>query len=234
MSNTCFTTYKAVPEDPAQTRELFDIMRRTANLPEPLEPNTFHTQQRWLGCLTAALGYNWEDYFTRGCWYDEQLADDGVLTFRTETAWERMADVEKILRKRFPGMSLYFLEECCDDGIYDTNDAEGRFFSERVVLDIDEDGMHYLTVQEALEKVGELLGRPVNSQQEAMELIDEYNEEAELEIRYHTIDVLTDEPPQGKEQNQLQKQKTWNSTSSRRKTSMNLNHSRVTPQSSLR
>ena len=166
------TSY-ALTGERKEVRSLYNKMKRLQERKTPLVPNGFGTT--WLGCLVKSLGKNPENVYCRGQWSNLQLSEEGVLTFDTEHAWSRPSEVEELIRSRYPSLSIYFLEEELGMEIFQTNDEDGKFFQETVILDDESDGMEYFTLVDALKRISELKGTPVNDWEEAEEFLDMYN-----------------------------------------------------------
>lgn len=82
-----------------------------------------------------------------------KLKEDGtLLTFTTESAWRRCFDVETFIRLKFgEHISVFFLEEESGMGIWLTNDKEGEYFPERVIIyDQQLDETKYFSFEDAL------------------------------------------------------------------------------------
>lgn len=158
MPNWCFTYYAA--EGPKeQLQKLSDTMTRLAAMPSPgLVENGFGSS--WLGNLVTALGV---DPLTnpnlrcRGEYYNVDLNQSGYLTFDTMTAWCEADGTRRLIEEKFPGVHLYFISEEFGCGYWETNDVEGKYFSERYYFraeDYDDlDGNYYDTLPELLDAI---------------------------------------------------------------------------------
>ena len=166
------TSY-ALTGERKEVRGLYNRMKRLQERKAPLVPNGFGTT--WLGCLVKSLGGDPQNVYCRGRWCNLKLSGESVLTFDTEHAWSRPSEVEELIRSRYPSLSIYFLEEELGMEIFQTNDEDGTFFQETVILDDESDGMEYFTLVDALKRISELKGTPVNDWEEAEEFLDKYN-----------------------------------------------------------
>lgn len=172
MPNWCFTQY-AITGERREVRSLYNKMKRLQQRKTPLLPNGFGAA--WLGCLVKSLGSDPEAVYCRGHWFNLSLDEDGTLRFDTEHAWSRPSEVEDLIFEVFPSVSIYYIEEELGMDIFQTNDASGQYFPETVILDDEQDGMEYLTEEDALKRISELKGTPVADWEEAEGFLDRYN-----------------------------------------------------------
>lgn len=195
MPNWCFTQY-AIHGDSEQVKDLHDRMTKIASMQEPLIPNGFGPN--WLGCLVKDLGGNPNAVYCRGTFKEVKLSEDGtVLTFDTEHAWSRPEEVEELILAFYPEstMSLYFIEEELGMEIFQTNDESGQFFPQQVIIDQEEEGMEYFTMEEALKKMTELAGKPIGDYETAQQFCEQHNNEedeteGEKHIWIHKADLI--------------------------------------------
>lgn len=164
MPNWCNTMY--VAEGPKeQLQKLYDTMLSIAAMPSPgLLENGFGSS--WLGNLVMALGVDprkQTDFRCRGEYYNVELNVVGWLTFDTVTAWCEADDTRRLIEKCFPGVDLYYLSEEFGCGYWETNDIQGRHFSERYYFctedyeDYDE-GNYYSDLSELCDTVSKATG----------------------------------------------------------------------------
>ena len=172
MPNWCFTQY-AITGERREVRSLYNKMKRLQQRKTPLLPNGFGVT--WLGCLVKSLGSDPEAVYCRGHWFNLSLDEDGTLRFDTEHAWSRPSEVEDLIFKVFPSVSIYYIEEELGMEVFQTNDVCGQYFPETVILDDEQDGMEYFTEEDALKRISELKGSPVTDWEEAESFLDEYN-----------------------------------------------------------
>jgi len=191
MPNWCTTSY-ALTGEQKEVRSLYNKMKRLQERKTPLLPNGFG--KTWLGCLVKSLGRNPEKVCCRGQWSNLRLSEEGVLTFDTEHAWSRPADVELIIEKAYPSLSIYFLEEELGMDIFQTNDEAGEYFKQQIIIDEESEGTEYYTEEEAFKHLSELAGKPISTWEEAdsfIEAINEAQDEAKGEghIWIHKADI---------------------------------------------
>ena len=177
MPNWCYTQY-AVHGDRKQVKSLYNKMSKLQQMNEPLVPNGFGPS--WLGCLVKSLGGDPSKVYCRGEWKDLDMVSEDTLMFNTEHAWSRPYEVEEFIVSKFPGLEIYFLEEELGMGIFQTNDTCGMYFSETYIIDEEEDGMEYYSLEEALKRISELKGEPVTSWEDAEAFASAVNDAQDL------------------------------------------------------
>jgi hypothetical protein len=149
------------------------------NRKTPVVTNGWFNPKRWLGCLVKALGGDPKKIYCRGEISDYELEDD-VLTINMETAWSEMTETRHFIESVFPGMKIYYVEEECGCEVFNTNDKEGRFFSDRYYLDSDGavDDHYFKTIGDLADVISEIVGHPVGeSFKECEQALDDYMEE---------------------------------------------------------
>ena len=164
MPNWCYTQY-AVHGDGKTVRRLYNKMKKLQEREEPLVPNGFG--KTWLGCLVKSLGSDPQSVYCRGEWKDLDMTDDETLMFNTEHAWSRPSEVEELIKKKYPGLEVYFLEEELGMDIFQTNDEFGRYFTETIIIDDEADGMEYYSEEDALRRLSELKGETITNWEDA-------------------------------------------------------------------
>lgn len=130
MPNWCNTVY-VIDGDAQEVNALYDLMKELEGRKKPSIENGFGIT--WLGCLVDALGEDWHEIHCRGCWEGPEL-DDGILTFRTQTAWASCNEVFDLVCKKYPSLSYYYQAEEPGIGDYYTNDIAGKYFPERFLV----------------------------------------------------------------------------------------------------
>lgn len=95
----------------------------------------------------------------RGEWFfedeDEPIVD-GVLWIQTSTAWHEMADWRQFIESHFD-VKVYFLSEEFGMRLFETNDQEHLFFSDRFYFYVDRidrpENAYYETLESLIESV---------------------------------------------------------------------------------
>lgn len=62
--------------------------------------------------------------------------EQDTLKFSTETAWGPCNEVFDLIRQKFPSLSYYFLSEEPGMGVFQTNDRDGKYFTDKFRADI--------------------------------------------------------------------------------------------------
>ena len=194
MPNWCDTTYKCVG-DPKEVRALHKILKYIDRRKTTIVRNGFG--KWWLGNLVTKLGGKWEDYCCRGEITGYSF-DGDVLEITQYTAWCEQEGVRRIIQEKFPSIKVYYREEEPGCGVYYTNDTTGDYFPEAYFLDSYDEQQYFETIEEAAERVSEIVGCPVeatvNAIQEALEKYVEQKESEGEEVFYslHEFQVIDD------------------------------------------
>lgn len=192
MPNWCYTNY-VVEGDRKDIADLHAKMVALQNMQEPYVPNGFGPT--WLGCLINKLGGDWNKIYCRGSWSELEIYPDGTLRFNTETAWYRMDEVEAFLKSKYKSLRIYFYTEEEGMEIFETNDVEGKYFSDTVVVDSEQEGTEYFTEDEAVVWLSHLLKRPFKNLKTAMRYVEVHNDyedesDGEDHIWVHKIEYI--------------------------------------------
>ena len=194
MPNWCDTTYKCVG-DPKEVRALHKILKYIDRRKTTIVRNGFG--KWWLGNLVTKLGGKWEDYCCRGEITGYSFGGD-VLEITQYTAWCEQEGVRRIIQEKFPGIKVYYREEEPGCEVYYTNDTAGNYFPETYFLDSYDEQRYFETIEEAAERVSEIVGytveATVNAIQEALEKYVEQKESEGEEVFYslHEFQVIDD------------------------------------------
>ena len=194
MPNWCDTTYKCVG-DPKEVRALHKVLKYIDRRKTTIVRNGFG--KWWLGNLVTKLGGKWEDYCCRGEITGYSF-DGDVLEITQYTAWCEQEGVRRIIQEKFPGIKVYYREEEPGCEVYYTNDTTGNYFPETYFLDSYDEQRYFDTIEEAAERVTEIVGcaveATVNAIQEALEKYVEQKESEGEEVFYslHEFQVIDD------------------------------------------
>ena len=194
MPNWCDTTYKCVG-DPKEVRALHKVLKYIDRRKTTIVRNGFG--KWWLGNLVTKLGGKWEDYCCRGEITGYSF-DGDILEITQYTAWCEQEGVRRIIQEKFPSIKVYYREEEPGCEVYYTNDTTGDYFPETYFLDSYDEQQYFETIEEAAEKVTEIVGctveATVNAIQEALEKYVEQKEGEGEEVFYslHEFTVIDD------------------------------------------
>ena len=176
MSNPAFMSV-CFEGERCELRSLYGKMKRLQERKKPLIENGFYHPQRWLGNLVTRLGANWHEVYCRGEWSELKLRE-GNLYFFTETAWHPPFGLLKLIQKVYPSLTFYFSAEGDDWDAYLTNDAEGKYFSSRYIVDCEPDIEYFDTIEEACAHLSAYIGKPIAVFWEALKAAaEEWNDE---------------------------------------------------------
>lgn len=133
----------------------------------------------WEGNIVKTLGATDEQMkkYLRGFiqWFD---FDGCVLRIDAEEAWGT-TDFHEVLAELMPDLTIYFIVEEPGSEIYATNDAEGKYFSDRFYVESainnQYDHEYFSEEEEAMSYVAEQMGREHVTKED----IDKWNEEHE-------------------------------------------------------
>ena len=186
MANWAWTDY--VVEGPEETlQKIYDAFHHH----EVEEGST----ASWEGNILKALGITWKDrkiiskkkdgeitflktkgYYMRGFIQDAPYWDnDGNLRFSAEEAWGA-TDFHELLEMNFPDIKVYYFVE---EGIYATNDKEGKYFKNRFYADCCIDGEYFSEYFMHESDMFKWLYRITDGRVDTMEKADAFNEEYE-------------------------------------------------------
>lgn len=146
--------------DKRELQSLYGKMKRLQKRKKPLVKNGFYFPERWLGNLVTRLGGNWEDIYCRGTW-DNLRFHNGHLSFSTETAWQPPIELLEFIQQKYTSVEYYFEAEGDGWDSYITNDAEGRYFTSRYIVDREPDMEYFDTIEEACAYLSAYIGRPI-------------------------------------------------------------------------
>ena len=158
MPNWANTTY-ICEGDEKQIQELNEILQTIDKSQEPILQSDFG--KWWLGNLVHLLGKDWQCYSCRGTITDFKMRDKSTIVIKQETAWAEQGGVRNAIEDRFPGIKVYYSTEEFEMSVFETNDVEGRYFPERIVL-ISNEGLEYFAdINSLAEHVKKMIGRGV-------------------------------------------------------------------------
>ncbi len=172
MANYSTSSYMCVG-DQCQVDALYKIMSDLESRDSSLIENGYG--KTWLGNLVKMLGGDPYKVYCRGSWSGLKRTIEGVY-FDCEHAWSRPDEVEELIREKFEEVEIYFICEELGTGIFETNDHDGTYFENTVIIDTESGGMEYYTDEEALKALSEMLGREISDWAQAEDEVEEYND----------------------------------------------------------
>ncbi|MGI6545475.1 MAG: hypothetical protein ACOX2M_03420 [Fastidiosipilaceae bacterium] len=146
MANWCSTHY-VITGDKNELEDFHRVLTELEDNPSRVD-NAFGSL--WLGNLLDYYGFDWNEIPCRGSirYFSDEIQDDHIELF-AETAWNPMHEVfTSIFIVHYESLFFYYYAEEPGLEIYDTNDTEGIYFSDRYVVSLyveDENGNEYFT-----------------------------------------------------------------------------------------
>ena len=132
----------------------------------------------------------------QGEWSELQLYDS-YLYFFTETAWQPPYGLLKLIQEVYPSLTLYFSAEGDDWDAYLTNDAEGKYYSNRYIVDCEPDIEYFDTIEEACNHLSAYIGKNIAATWQGLcEAADKWNDEhpdTDWLINVKQIGVISDD-----------------------------------------
>ncbi len=152
MPNWMYVDYQIVGKE-ADLDSLYQVLKGIEEGKGRIVENGFGNT--WLGNLVASLGGDPEKIECRGMW-ESACRDENGIFLSLESAWSEPEETRRFLEECFPGIKIYF--QCTGDGVWQTNDKEGRFFN-RYYLYTEERGEdYYKSLKELIEEVEDVTG----------------------------------------------------------------------------
>ena len=78
---------------------------------------------------------------------------------KIETAWNPPLELLELIRDCYPSLKYYYAAEGDGWDWYLTNDAEGKYYSSRYVVDMEPDIEYFDTIEEACKHVSAYIGK---------------------------------------------------------------------------
>lgn len=179
MANWAFVSYTI--EGPKETLKKIE----QAILKPKVEGDS---SEGWEGNVLAALCISWvsrnEDQengkYMRGFIKEEPwMSKDGsALNFCAEEAWT-LTDFGGVLSEAFPDIKVYWVIEEPDMELYGTNDAEGKYFPDRVIVDTCIEGVYEMEYFKDAKSAYKWLDEFTEGKIKTLEDVDKFNTEHE-------------------------------------------------------
>lgn len=99
--------------------------------------------EEYKACKNLGITFDDTKVYLGGTIEDEPWYDDGgALHLYAEERWG-LQDFNDLLEKHFPDIKVYWVVEEPNMKIYETNDVEGKYFSDRFLVDACIDGIYF-------------------------------------------------------------------------------------------
>ena len=178
-----------------ELRSLYGKMKRLQERKKPLVENGFYYPTLWLGNLATRLGANWQEVYCGGTWDGLRLRN-GLLTFDTETASQPPFKLLKLIRKTYPSLSFYFKAEGDDWDWFLTNDAEGKYYPDRFLVDSDLGYEYFVDLEGVCQFLSTritIVGKSEDLLYEAIDEWEENNNDPNQYIIIKKVEVLSND-----------------------------------------
>lgn len=196
MANWAYTSY--VIEGPKEVLQKIE----QAILHHPVSEGA---DEHWEGDVLNALGCKWvsrdddreKGKYMRGFinekpwWADEDYA---VLRFDAEEAWGA-TDFNEVLKENFPEIKVFYSVEEQGEGVFFTNDKEGKYFPDRFYVDTCIDGNYqseYFVYESSMYKwLHDITEGRVNNAKDAEQFNSEHEDLADDDENFISIYEFT-------------------------------------------
>lgn len=200
MPNWCSSSYVSIGNQ-QNVENLFNEFKKVleADRNEFVdEKYSFLPNPSWLGYLVSdLLGIDPESEEVK-CRGTITSVDDEVVidkegqahfSFSTETAWADCRKLFYLIAEKFDVEILFFTEELGSE-ILETNDEEGRFFSERYLLDeFDSDMTYYDTFEQLSDAIQELSDVRPTCYDEIDDILDDHGLAEDMNV--HEVSLVS-------------------------------------------
>lgn len=179
MPNWCSTAY-VIEGDAKEVKGLYDLMKGLQEREKPSVKNGFGTT--WLGCLVDALGSDWNTIQCRGAWNGLEMIDD-TLRFTTETAWAPCVETFDLVCEKFPSIRCFYQTEEPGMEMYETNDRDGKYFSDKYLVDMytpDKEYYHecFSDLPSLYEYLEDIFERSVQSEDDVNAMVEQWQQDS--------------------------------------------------------
>lgn len=157
------------------------------------KPVTDTTSIDWEGNICKALGATEKQMnnYLRGFIQSYEI-DGNVLRIEAEEAWGA-TDFRHVLKQLLPELTIYFIVEEPGCEVYATNDADGKYFSDRFYVDACVNGDHqsdyFQTEEQAMAYAATLIGKEKVSKAK-LESWNEDHEDDDDFIYIHEFEII--------------------------------------------
>lgn len=188
MPNWCSTSY-VFEGKKEEIADLHKKLQSLTKLPQPLVENGYG--KLWLGCVITLFGGDWSMINCRGDIDNLDKPQETTLSLTTSTVWGDIPEVWNFVLKQYPSIKYYFCAEEPDCYYYATNDKEGKYFTDRFIVEQNEVGTEYHTTESEL--FADITIRtlmPISSRAEMEAAITQYNiahEEQEINVYEYAV-----------------------------------------------
>lgn len=158
-----------------ELRSLYGKMKRLQERKHPLVDNDFYCPTRWLGNLVVSLGADYQEVYCCGTW-DGLNLNGNILSFNTETASKPPFRLLKLISDVYPSLKFYFEAEGDDWDCFLTNDAEGKYYPNRYLVDSDLGYEYFVKIEEVCQFLSPHINLSEQNEEMLAHAIDEWEE----------------------------------------------------------
>lgn len=182
MANWATTSYR-IEGNQKDLQEVFDLCEAFCSGERPaMEQNA---AKDWEGNIISALGMVTRGVYLRGFIQSYELTG-GLLSIEAEEAWGA-TDFRHLLECHYKDMKVYFIVEEDGEGVFATNDTEGKYFAFRFIVDSCVDGENEIEEFKSEKEALAYVANRLKCDSVTIEEIDLWNREHEYDDDY--IDV---------------------------------------------
>ena len=158
MADMCITDYVIEGSE----NELQDLYQKITDVANGNITKIDNTDNAWVGYLVQLLGEDPDSVYCRGWIYDHKYDETkGCIRLSVESAWEELNEVRDVICEHYPSVSICMISEEPGNSVYETNDAEGKYFAERYVLTGEYESNYFTTIDELKKAVSEITKTPI-------------------------------------------------------------------------
>ena len=161
MANWATTSYR-IEGSKSDLERVYGVI--DGFMTEKQKPVSETASKDWEGNIVKALGATdkqLSENYLRG-FIQEYEMDGGTIRIEAEEAW-CASDFRHLLRTLMPKLTVYFIVEEPGCEVYATNDADGKYFSERFYVDACVNGNYesdyFETEKQAMAYAAKLIGK---------------------------------------------------------------------------
>lgn len=199
MANWCDTEY-AFEGSKKDTEELAKVMKGLLAKKRRGGKDSWKAKPEWLGYVAKDLlgEKSLDEEDCRGSFYiskEEEPKKNGkawVVRLSASTAWRNQNWLFKELADKF-NLKLYWQSSEFNEDYWETNDTDGKYFSDRYYLETCEDGCYYATEKEVKKSIAIECGIKAKKNEDLKTYIDRVNAEEEVVLNIQTCEVVDDD-----------------------------------------
>lgn len=187
MANICLVSY-VIEGNRRTLKRISEAINGALQGTVPIKKDSSNS---WQGNVLAALNIKVRQCDDiRGFFYEEPVLKGNVLKFNCEEKWNR-GDFAELLEHKFPSLSVYWIAEESGCDIFETNDADGKYFAERYWVDTCVNGDYDSEYFETEEAVWEyLINRADCKSKEDVEAFNEAAINGDDFIYIHEFEIV--------------------------------------------